>query len=488
MKRLFALIAALFVAASALMAQTDGRFDALKAKLDEYFVSLSGEKTDVVNRECDFIIESCQDPDVRQWVALYVYDHYLSSSVMGEEAVAVHVAEEWFLSGKVPMKSDMDLMNARIFVEFNKSSLIGNDAPVLTLRDSEGRPVRVPAEKAYSLLYFYDTSCSTCRLESARLKNYLSDSGFPLEFFAVYTGTDEAAWGRYRAQNLNVEGARHLWDPEMDSDYQLKYGVLQTPQMLLVGPDGKILGRKLDTAALGVLLSWVSADKDYVYGDKFQMDFYSALFAEYGDSLSAGSVDEIASYIASRTLAEGLNEEYKQMEGDLLYFLYTNRNEQLKAGTLPFIDKYILGVPGIWTEPADTANVLSLAMMMKGLLELTPVGEPVPDVAVPGVLRRRPCLFRKGSKSGVFKLRKLGKSYVVFYSEGCGSCQETLDAVDVLIAGDRRAKVLLVNVDSIMEEDPELGHLLLEDFDLSSLPLVLKLGRKGIVERKYVDL
>ena len=98
MKRLFALMAALFVAASALMAQDDGRYDALKDKLDEYFVALTGEATELINQECDFIIESCQDPEVRQWVALYVYDHYLSSKVMGEEAVAVHVAQEWFLS------------------------------------------------------------------------------------------------------------------------------------------------------------------------------------------------------------------------------------------------------------------------------------------------------------------------------------------------------------------------------------------------------
>ena len=488
MKRIFALFAALFVAVWALTAQTDDRYDALKAKLDEYFTALTGESPDVVGQECDFIIESCQDPEVRKWVALYVYDHYLSSPVMGEEAVAVHVAQEWFLSEKIPMNSELDLMNARIFVEFNKSSLIGMDAPVLQIRDSESRLVRVPAKDAYSLLYFYDTSCSTCRLESAKLKNYLAGSSFPLEFFAIYTGSDEAAWARYRMQELNVDGAHHVWDPDMDSDYQLKYGVLQTPQMLLVGPDGKILGRKLDTSALGTLLSRVGAGDEYVYGDKFQMDFYGALFAEYGDSLSAGSVEEIASYVAERTLGEGDMDAYKQMEGDLLYFLYGNRNEQLKAGTLPFIDKYILGVTGIWTEPADTANVLSLAVMMKDLLSKTPVGEPVPDITVPGVLRRRPCLFRKGSKEGVFRLRKLGKSYVVLYSEGCGSCQETLEAVDVLIAGDRKAKVLLVNVDSIMEEDPELGQVLLEDFDLSALPLVIKLGRKGIVERKYVDL
>lgn len=488
MKRIIAVFAALFVAFSALFAQNDGRYDALQAKLDEYFASLLGERTEVINSECDYIIESCQDPEVKQWVALYVYDHYLSSKVMGEEAVAVHIAQEWFLSEKVPMKSEIDLMNAKIFVEFNKSSLIGMKAPVLNLRDSESRLVRVPAKNSYSLLYFYDTSCSSCRVQSANLKSFLSGSTFPLEFFAVYTGSDEAAWARYRMSDLNVDGAHHLWDPEMDSDYQLKYGVLETPQMLLVNPDGRIIGRKLDTSALGVLLSREGGEEEYVYGELFQMEFFSALFAEYGDSLTAENVDEVASYIAERTLGEGSMEEYKQMEGDLLYFLYSRRGEQLKAGALPFIDKYILGVDGIWTEPSDTANVISLAMMMKDLLEKTPVGEPVPDIAVPGVLRRRPCLFRKGSKTGVFKLRKLGKSYVVFYSEGCGSCKETLEAVDLLIAGDRKAKVLLVNVDSIMEEDPELGQMLLEDFDLSALPLLLKLGKKGIVERKYVDL
>ena len=161
MKRIIAVFAALFVAFSALFAQNDGRYDALQAKLDEYFASLLGERTEVINSECDYIIESCQDPEVKQWVALYVYDHYLSSKVMGEEAVAVHIAQEWFLSEKVPMKSEIDLMNAKIFVEFNKSSLIGMKAPVLNLRDSESSLVRVPAKNSYSLLYFYDTSCSS---------------------------------------------------------------------------------------------------------------------------------------------------------------------------------------------------------------------------------------------------------------------------------------------------------------------------------------
>lgn len=490
MKRIIASLAALVLAAFCLGAQQADttRFGALGAKLDEYFIALEGESVDVQVQEVNFIIESCRDEEVRQWVALYVYDHYLNSRIMGEEAVALNVAQEWFLSGKVPMKSDFDLMNTRIFVEFNKSSQIGMDAPVLVMKDFNEQPVTVPAKGAYSLLYFYDTSCSSCRLESARLKGFLEQNGFPLEFFAIYTGSDEASWARYRMKDLAVEGAHHLWDPEVDSDFQMKYGVLETPQMLLVGPDGKILGRKLDTSALGVLLSREGHTEEYVYGDKFQMDFFDALFHAYGDDLAPEHVEEVASYIAERTLGEGDLNQYKYVEGDLLYYLYTTRSEALKAGTVPFIDKYILGADDIWTEPSDTLNVLNLAGLMKDLLLRTPVGEPVVDIAVPGVLRRRPCLFRKGSKEGVFALRKLGNAYVVFYSEGCSSCKETLDAVDAFIASNRRARILLVNMDAIMEEDPSLGETILESFDLSVMPLVLKLAKGGIVTEKYIEL
>ena len=62
---------------------------------------------------------------------------------------------------------------------------------------------------------------------------------------------------------------------------------------------------------------------------------------------------------------------------------------------------------------------------------------------------------------------------------GCGTARELMR---------RKAKVLLVNMDAIMESDPELGARLLDTFDLSVMPLVLKLGRRGVVEQKYLQL
>ena len=136
MRRLLLTLSALF-AALFLRAQ-DGRYDALSAKLEEYFSALAGEPLDVQNAECDFLIESCKDSLVRQFVALKIYDHYLQSRIMGDDGVAVHVADTWFIPGRVAMRSDMDLLNAKVFAEFNRQALLGAVAPALSMKDPSG--------------------------------------------------------------------------------------------------------------------------------------------------------------------------------------------------------------------------------------------------------------------------------------------------------------------------------------------------------------
>ena len=482
MKRLLTALAALF-AALVLRAQDD-RFDALGAKLDEYFSALAGEPLSVQNRECDFLIESCQDSLVRQFVTLKIYDHYLKSKIMGDDGVAVHVADTWLIPGKVAMHSDLDLLNAQVFAEFNRQAQLGAEAPALTLQDPSGEEVTVPETGRYTVLYFYDTSCSTCRIETPRLCNFLKNTSFPLTSVAVYVGSDAEAWDRYRTASLDVPGMLHLWDPELASDFQRKYGVLQTPRMFLVGPDGTVVGRGLDTPALGMLVEKFSGRESYVYGSREGMSVFECVFAGYGEELKSADVLDVAAYVAERTYGEGDADSFKHMEGDLLYYLSSQTGETFKDGTLLFIDKYVLGVPDVWTAPEDTAQVLSLARTMKDLLERTPVGSFIPDLKVHGKLLRKPCLFRKASKKGVFALRKA--DYLVFYTQGCGRCEETLAAARKL--ADQGARVLLVDMDALFSERPDEAHLLLDTFDLSGLPYVMQLGSGGIVRHRYLEL
>ena len=482
MKRLLTVLLAVFFTFS-LQAQED-RFEALGAKLEEYFAALAGDPVPVQNAECDFLIESCQDSLTRQFVALKIYDHYLNSKIMGDDGVAVHVADTWLIPGKVAMHSELDLLNAKVFAEFNRQAQLGAEAPTLVVMDQEGETVSVPGKGEYTVLYFYDTSCSTCRIESPRLRDFLKDTDFPLQTVAFYTGDDEEEWARYQATSLNVPGITHVWDPEMDSDYQRKYGVLQTPRMFLIGPDGTVVGRGLDTPALRMLTEKLSGKESYVYGTREGTALYEKVFASYGDDLKPEDVLDVAAYVAERTYGEGDAESFKHMEGDLLYWLSSQTGEIYKEGTRLFIDKYILGVSEVWNKDEDAAQVVSMALMMKELLERTPVGSVIPDLQVHGTLLRKPCLFRKGSKDGVFSLRKA--DYLVFYTKGCGRCEETLAAARAL--ADNKAKVLLVNMDNLFEQYPDESRQLLDTFDLSGLPYVLQLGPGGVVQHKYLEL
>ena len=482
MKRLLTVLLTVFFAFS-LQAQDD-RFEALGAKLEEYFTALAGDPVPVQNAECDFLIESCQDSLTRQFVALKIYDHYLNSKIMGDDGVAVHVADTWLIPGKVAMHSELDLLNAKVFAEFNRQAQLGAEAPTLVVMDQEGETVSVPGKGEYTVLYFYDTSCSTCRIESPRLRDFLKDTDFPLQTVAFYTGDDEEEWARYQATSLNVPGITHVWDPEMDSDYQRKYGVLQTPRMFLIGPDGTVVGRGLDTPALRMLTEKLSGKESYVYGTREGTALYEKVFASYGDDLKPEDVLDVAAYVAERTYGEGDAESFKHMEGDLLYWLSSQTGEIYKEGTRLFIDKYILGVSEVWNKDEDAAQVVSMALMMQELLARTPVGSTVPDLQVHGTLLRKPCLFRKGSKDGVFSLRKA--DYLVFYTKGCGRCEETLAAARAL--ADNKAKVLLVNMDNLFEQYPDESRQLLDTFDLSGLPYVLQLGPDGVVQHKYLEL
>ena len=304
---------------------------ALDARLAEYFEAIEFDGPGVQKGECDFLIETCLDSLMRQHVALSAYEHYRDSHVMGSEAVAIHVFDRWIASGKVKMRNETELLAARIFAEFNRQSLIGNIAPELLLYDLEGNPVTLfgkPSDR-FSVLYFYDTSCATCKVQTILLRNLLEDEDFPVDFIAVYASDDEESWRKYVAEqlapNVRKTRVRHLWDPDLSSDFQRKYGVIQTPRMFLIAPDGTILGRGLDAHALAQMLRPVFDEVELEYGNDESIDLYDSLFGSA--DVSAKEVDDVSNYIEANTLAKGDTLMFRQMTGDLMYYLSLQRGE-----------------------------------------------------------------------------------------------------------------------------------------------------------------
>ena len=170
--------------------------------------------------------------------------------------------------------------------------------------------------------------------------------------------------------------------------------------------------------------------------------------------------------IAGRTLQAKDTLGYKNLVGDLLYYLTSKREEPLREGTSGFIDEYILSRPEIWNTEDDTLRVVGLARLNAGLLSRTPVGSRLPSMPL----------------KGWGKLRRKG-GLLIFHTHGCPVCREEMAAADSL-----GLDYLAVDVDEIGQRNPELQERLLDTFDLLSMPMIIEVGRRGKVLRRYVSM
>lgn len=470
----------------------------LDGKLSEYVAAIERAGADVQKEECDFLIGSSTDSLVRQYVALRLYDHYMSSKVMGAEAVAIHIFDTWFLPGIVKMESDMDLMTARVYADFNRQSQIGMPAPELTMNTMEGEVVELFRQRhtvkdgqRHSVLFFYDTDCAKCKVESILLSHLLEDEDYPIDFYAIYTGDDFESWQKYVPERFDFHTSQmrvtHLWDPELDSDFQRKYGILQTPRMYLLGPDYVIKGRGLDTYALALMLNEIFAHPDLTYGNPQMEPFFDNLavmkFAEADGQPTEFGVKAAADYLAESQLHAGDTTMCRQLLGDFLYYLAPKTGQAMKEGTKYLIDEYILGRNDIWNSADDTLKVVGFAEILDDLLSKSVPGSRIADLKVPGEY------LTKGKVQ--FKAKKLRKlkgelNIVIFHTNGCNICAAEIQAARANVSD--KKNVFLVNVDDIFASDPALASRLFDQFDLSTLPHIIITNKKGYIIGRYISL
>ena len=464
--------------------------NALSAKLHEYFEAMKYEPVQVQMGECGFLIESPSDSLLKSHVAKTIYDHCSNSPVMGVEAVAIHVYDKWYKPGHVKMDSDAELLGAKIFAEFNRMSQVGCSAPELRMEASDGSFVQLfqdgDKQNGFRILYFYDTDCSNCKIQSILLSNVLATESFPVEFYAIYTGDDRESWMKYISERFDIPQSSakifHLWDPEIDSDFQRKYGILQTPRMFLIAPDGVVTGRGLDAFALSQMLHQIFDSVDLEYGSEESAALYDGIFA--GVTPNVSDVRMLADQIAASTLPKGDTLMFRQMTGDLLYYLSTRSGEGFKEGLDYLIDTYITDNK-VWRSADDSLKIVGFAGIMDDLLSKSKLGTQVADIKIPGLKATW-----KGERVYKKSLKKLGaaRNIIIFYTEGCNICEAEKRAARDLASSDKNVAVLLINVDEIMHTNPALASKLFDKFDLSSLPFILETDSKGLIQRRYTTL
>lgn len=120
---------------------------------------------------------------------------------------------------------------------------------------------------------------------------------------------------------------------------------------------------------------------------------------------------------------------------------------------------------------------------MSDLLSRAMPGSQVPDVEVRGVQahgRSAENGMWKQRRQKTWQLSRLRRdTYIMFYDEECSSCQDNIASAERLMSADRKMRVLFVKM------QPE--EALLDSFDLTSLPYIIRVDKNGIITARYVD-
>ncbi len=219
--------------------------------VNEYLDEVIFQHPDTINAELDWIISQVE-PDAesyRFWMVT-LFTKYQQSTIMGMDAVMIHLAENYYLNGKVDWVDEESITKLADEVTFIKPNLLGNDAPPLKVLDSLERPVDLRDVKAeYTILYFYDPDCGHCKKKTPILLDvYHGLKSEGVEVMAVCTVTDTDKWKKY----INEVGLDWInaADPYYRSNFRRDYNVRSTPTIFVVDSEKKIIAKKLDVDQL----------------------------------------------------------------------------------------------------------------------------------------------------------------------------------------------------------------------------------------------
>lgn len=246
----------------------------VKSSVESYLKSLERNSTEALTFIAEDLVQSAHSK-LKPYIALQIFNLFKEAEIMGQEAVAVEIAKRYLLNDKSGSIEEMlgyeTYFGIMAFVQMNEHSLIGMQAPQIELPDSLGCLHSIPecgegaddASPFLQLFYFYTSNCSSCRATTPLLAELLQRySGIPIKIYAIFTGSNRSEWMSECAKfslikNPLVERI-DLWDPEVESNFPLLYGVISTPQMLLATDKGIIVGRRLTPKSLEQLLEAIN--------------------------------------------------------------------------------------------------------------------------------------------------------------------------------------------------------------------------------------
>ncbi len=197
-----------------------------------------------INEENDKLLKKCTNDTVFQYVATYLLNFYRTFSKIGINEVFVHLADNYFLNGKINSLNDTAINLISEQTEIFRSANIGSDAYDFKIYSSTGDSIRVlDFDTQFRFIFFWSIGCGHCETAAQSLKEYYTQiTEMNIDILAINTdGKDIESWKKY------IEEQGYTWKNGIDladsSRYKEHYYVCSTPLLYVIDKQGKIANK-----------------------------------------------------------------------------------------------------------------------------------------------------------------------------------------------------------------------------------------------------
>jgi peroxiredoxin len=235
-------------------------------KVEKYFRDILVPSADTIIKEADYLLLLARtNTEMYKFLLNWLTDEYMYPKYMGQDAVFVHLFEEYHSKGVSNWLNEKQLIAISNRAYMVMSNLIGDKAADLDMVDSTGKPCplyNVNAE--YIVVCFWDPTCSHCREEVPRLDSLYrakwKQQG--VKIYGVLSENEKEKWLKFIQEN-NLKDWIHVYQTEetkkaiTDSQrpgYKQLYDITQTPTLYLLDKEKRIIAKKLTLQQMDDLL------------------------------------------------------------------------------------------------------------------------------------------------------------------------------------------------------------------------------------------
>ncbi|MGB3008575.1 MAG: redoxin domain-containing protein, partial [Chitinophagaceae bacterium] len=222
------------------------------SRINKYLEKLTVQNPDSIIISVDQLIQKARhNPKTFQFWASDLLNKYAKSKIVGMDAVYVHIADNYYSKSQTPWIEETNLAKITDNAKTLRPLLIGKIAPDISIQTLDDKPIKLHDEKArYTILYFWNLDCVTCKKSIANLKNFYKEyKNKGVTVFSVFTKMPQGLDAYKNFINENEIG-EWIHTTSINDNYKTVYDIKSFPQIYVLDEQKKIVMKKIGAEQL----------------------------------------------------------------------------------------------------------------------------------------------------------------------------------------------------------------------------------------------